>query len=119
MVRATAMLSTIIITANRFNVMPPFLKDEKKEGPTCRPMQNTNSVKPNSRRKCRIGVDTVKPKCPIRIPMKRTNVTPSEIPATLILPSKTPAAITKEYRNTMWATEEGSHNKLFNQSIVL
>ena len=43
-----------------------------------------------------MGVDTVKPKCPTKMPMKRTNVTPKEMPAILILPSSTPTAITNE-----------------------
>lgn len=63
-------------------------------------------------------VSPVKPKCPIRIPVKSTNVTPSDIPKILILPKSTPTDITNAYKHTIWATEAGSHNKLSNQSIV-
>ena len=42
------------------------------DGPTCRPMQNTNKIKPNSRMKCRMCISPVNPKCPSRIPVKRT-----------------------------------------------
>ena len=76
-------------TASMFSVIPPFLKEEKNDGPTCRPMQNTNKIKPNSRMKCKMCISPVNPKCPIRIPVKRTNVTPSDTPKTLILPSST------------------------------
>ena len=60
--------------------MPPFLKEEKKEGPTWSPMQNTKSISPNSRMKCRISVSAVKPKCPIKMPTNNTKVAPSDIP---------------------------------------
>ena len=30
------------------NIMPPRLKDEKNEGPTCNPIQNTNNIRPKS-----------------------------------------------------------------------
>ena len=95
-----------------------LLKEEKKEGPTCRPMQNTKRIKPNSLIKCKIWLSPVKPKCPINIPVKRTKVTPSEIPKILIFPSSTPTEITNAYKHTMWATEEGSHSKVSSQSIV-
>ena len=105
-------------TASMFRVIPPFLKEEKNDGPTCRPIQNTNKINPNSRIKCKMCVSPVKPKCPIRIPVKSTNVTPSDIPKILILPKSTPTDITNAYKHTIWATEAGSHNKLYNQSIV-
>ena len=62
-------------------------------------------------------VSPVKPKCPIRIPVKSTKVTPSDIPKILTLPSSTPTDITNAYKHTIWATELGSHNKFSNQFI--
>ena len=98
---ATTMFSNTMATASAFSLMPPFLNDEKNDGPTCKPMQNTNKIRPNSRRKCRMCVSAVKPKCPIRIPVNNTKVTPSEMPKNLILPSNTPTEMTNAYRKTM------------------
>lgn len=60
-----------------------------------------NKIKPNSRIKCKMCVSPVKPKWPIRIPAKRTNVTPNDTPKILILPSNTPTDITNAYKQTM------------------
>ena len=115
---ATTIFSATMPTASMFSVIPPFLKEEKNDGPTCRPMQNTNKIKPNSRMKCRMCISPVNPKCPIRIPVKRTNVTPNDTPKTLILPSSTPTDITNAYRQTICATDVGSQRRLSNQFIV-
>ena len=88
------MFNAMIPTASKLRVIPPFLKEEKKEGPTCSPMQNTKSIRPNSRIKWSISGSPVKPKWPIKIPTKRTNVTPRDTPKTLIFPRSTPAVIT-------------------------
>ena len=47
----------------------------------------------------------VNPMCPAMIPVKSTNVTPSEIPAIFILPNNTPIEITKANNNAIWATD--------------
>ena len=44
--------------------------------------------------KCRMCVSAVKPKCPIRMPANKTNVTHKETPNIFILPRYTPAATT-------------------------
>ena len=98
-----------------FSFIPPFLNEEKKDGPTCKPIQNTNRIKPNSRMKCKMCVSPVNPKCPIRIPVKSTNETPNDTPKILILPSSTPTDITNAYRQTICATDEVSQRRLSNQ----
>ena len=52
------------------------------------------------------------------IPVKSTNVTPSEIPAIFILPNNTPIEITRANNNAIWATDSVLVNRLFNHSIV-
>ena len=99
------MFRRIVTVDNMFKVTPPFLKLSKKPGPTCRPIQNTNRIKPKSCTKVRIGMGAVNPMCPAMIPVKSTNVTPSEIPAIYILPNNTPIEITKANNNAMWATD--------------
>ena len=81
--------------ASRFSLIPPSLNEEKNEGPTCRPMQNTNNINPKSCRKERMAGFPVKPKCPAKIPTNKTKVTPSEMPKILIFPKSTPPEITK------------------------
>lgn len=95
MTKATAMFRPTIPIASRFIRIPPFLNDEKNEGPTCNPIQNTNSISPKSWMKDKIEVLPVKPQCPANIPTNKTNVTPSEMPKTLIFPNRTPIDITK------------------------
>ena len=80
------MLSTTMPVAKRLSVMPPFLNDSKKPGPTCRPMQYTKRIRPKSCRKFKVDIVPVKPKCPAKMPANSTNVTPNEIPKNLILP---------------------------------
>ena len=70
------------------------------------------------RMKCKMCVSPVNPKCPIRIPVKSTNVTPNDTPKILILPSSTPTDITNAYRQTICATDEGSQRRLSNQFII-
>ena len=72
--------------AKRFIWIPPSLNEEKKPGPTCIPIENMKRINPNSLKKFKTSVSAVYPKCPNRIPTKRTNVTPSDTPNTLILP---------------------------------
>ena len=45
-----------------FKVKPPFLKEEKKPGPTCNPTEYTNRIKPNSFMKCNVCPSTRIPK---------------------------------------------------------
>ena len=61
----------------------------------------------------------VNPKCPIRMPTNRMNVTPSETPNILILPRSTPNDITSEYSNTMCAIESGLNSRFSNHVIIL
>lgn len=82
------------MTVRRFRTSPPLLKDEKKEGPTCSPTKKMKSVRPKSRMKKSTGSGTVRPKCPAASPTKRTKVTPSEMPATLMRPRSVPRATT-------------------------
>ena len=59
-------------------------------------------------------VGAVKPICPATIPANSTNVTPSEMPKTLILPKYTPMAITMAYSSVICATESVVVNRSFN-----
>ena len=52
------------------------------------------------------------------MPANNTNVTPNDIPPNLILPNKTPMAITKAYSNVICATESVVINKSINQFIL-
>ena len=82
----TRMFNATMPQANRFNVTPPFLKDSKNPGPTCKPIQYTNSIKPKSCKKFNVETGPVNPKCPAKIPANNTNVTPNEMPKNLIFP---------------------------------
>ena len=88
------MLRKIINTDIPLSATPPFLKLSKNPGPTCRPMQKTNRIRPKSCRKLRIGVGPVKPKWPATMPQNKTNVTPRDMPPIFNLPNIMPMAIT-------------------------
>ena len=92
----TAMFNTTTPVAMRFIVTPPFLNEEKNEGPTWRPMQKTNRMRPKSCTKFRISRLPVNPKCPIRMPTNKMNVTPKETPNIFSFPKSTPPAMTNE-----------------------
>ena len=77
-----------------FICKPSFLKEEKKDGPTCKPMANTNNTSPKSLMKLSRPSFTLNPKCPQAMPMNSTKAIPSETPNILILPSAMPSAIT-------------------------
>ena len=70
----------MMAVASRLSRMPPCWKEVKNDGPTCKPMQKTKSIKPKSRMKCRMSVLPVKPKWPMRMPMNSTKVTPNDTP---------------------------------------
>ena len=58
-----------------------------------------------------------KPKCPAIMPVKKTNVTPSEMPKNRILPNPSPMAVIVE--RTMTACRGlCSKNRLFNHSML-
>ena len=95
----------IPVTASAFIFTPPSLKDEKKPGPTCMPIEKINRISPNSRRKWSTFESTVYPKWPMKMPTKRTNVTPSDTPNILILPRYIPMKITKEYNRMVAAID--------------
>ena len=63
--------------------MPPCLNEAKKPGPTCRPIEKTKRINPNSCTKWRTSPSTVMPKWLKRMPTKSIHVTPSETPADL------------------------------------
>ena len=69
-----------------FNLIPPLPKLSKNPGPTCKPIMKTNRISPKSCKKVRVGIGPVKPMWPARIPTKRINVTPSDIPPIFNLP---------------------------------
>ena len=72
--------------ANILSVRPPCLNDEKNEGPTCNPMQNTNSINPKSFMKCKVFGSMWNPRLPAKMPTNKTQVIPNEIPRILNLP---------------------------------
>ena len=76
----TKMESTMAPAASPLRMMPPDLKLEKNEGPTCRPMKKMKSIRPKSRRKVKTCGSIAMPKCPAASPTKSTNVTPRETP---------------------------------------
>ena len=42
------MFKNMIPNAKRLRVIPPFLNEEKNPGPTCKPIEYTNRIRPNS-----------------------------------------------------------------------
>ena len=115
----TMILSNIIAADKTFRVTPPLRKLSKKPGPTCSPIINTKRINPKSCMKDRIFVGAVKPMCPAAIPANSTKVTPKDIPPILILPRKTPTAMTIAYNRVMWATESVVVKRLISHSMDL
>ena len=90
-------------TASPLSNMPPSLIVLKNEGPTCKPIENTNRIKPNSWMNFKVlwlikasSGEMRLPMCPIRMPTNSTNVAPSDMPRNFTLPKITPMAITME-----------------------
>ena len=113
------MLSSISDTASIFSFSPPSLNDEKKPGPTCKPIIKTNSISPKSCTNDSVDRGAVNPRCPARMPANNTKVTPSDIPPTFNLPRYTPVAITTAYSMAMCAILSLSTKRLISQSIFL
>jgi len=104
-------------------VNPPFLKAEKNPGPTCNPMEYTNKISPNSFRKCNKCSFRFRLKCPKTMPTNKIQVTPREMPATFILPSIMPNAMTSDRISTECATPPPQRlgypsNRFLKSSIV-
>ena len=98
------------------SVMPPCLNDEKKPGPTCRPMEKTKRIRPNSLTKWSTGASMVMPKWLRAMPTKRIHVIPSDTPPTFALPSNKPPVIASASVRTAWAIP-CSQKRACNQSI--
>ena len=77
-----------------FSWMPSCLNDEKKLGPTCRPIEKMKRIRPNSWMNLSVAWSTSTPRWPTKIPQNSTKVAPSEIPKIFTLPSITPMAMT-------------------------
>ena len=103
--------------ASRLRVIPPFLNEAKKLGPTCIPIEYMKRMRPNSFMKCRTLGSIFSPRWPKKIPKNRIHVIPSDIPKTLILPNSKPAEITIARTNIACATPEPITN-CTNQSII-
>ena len=104
------MFNVMLPTANPLSNKPDCLNDEKKFGPTCRPILKTNSIRPKSFIKCDIDGLRVKPKCETIIPTKSTNVEPSDIPLNFSFPSTEPTATTKAKIITVRPTDSLKSN---------
>ncbi len=85
------------------SVTPPRLSDEKNPGPTCKPIENTNSIRPNSLMKWSVAASKPMLKWPAAMPVNNIHVTPIETPLILILLSAMPAAMTIASTKTVWA----------------
>lgn len=83
--------------------MPPCLNEAKKPGPTCRPIEKTKRINPNSCTKWRTSPSTVMPKWLKRMPTKSIHVMPSETPPILTFPRRMPTVITSAKISTAWA----------------
>ena len=110
--RVTATARRTSVTASRFILTPPFLKDWKNPGPTCRPMENTKSMRPKSLTKARAPGSARSPKWLNRMPTKSIHVEPIETPLTLNLPSQSPVAMTKAKSIMEWASPVPVNNSL-------
>ena len=84
--RTIITFSAIAETASILSLIPPSLNEEKKPGPTCKPIAKMKIISPNSLINFNTWSFTSYPKCPIIIPTKRTNVTPNDTPPILSLP---------------------------------
>ena len=85
-----------------FNLNPPFLKDEKNPGPTCTPSAYMNMMSPKFCRTVSISGFTTNPRCPARIPAKKTKVAPRLTPKIFILPSPSPTPQISDITSTAW-----------------
>ena len=67
----TTKLRITVSKVSKFNRSPPLLNDEKKDGPTCSPIKNTNKISPKSRTNDNTVGLTVKPTYPQASPTAR------------------------------------------------
>ena len=83
MIRVMSTAPSIIAAASRFIVTPPFRKEWKKPGPTCRPMEKTKRMRPKSFMKASTVGSPRRPKWLSRIPRKSIQVVPMDTPLIL------------------------------------
>ena len=88
-----AIPNTTMSRARPLSFMPPFLKVEKKLGPTCRPTVKMNSISPKFFRKFTISSLTAMLKEPTSSPTNSTKVAPNDTPLIFTLPNSIPKAM--------------------------
>ena len=86
--------------AIRLSLMPSFLNDEKNPGPTCSPSVYIYSMSPKFCASVSICGSICTPKWPAMIPVKKTKVTPRDIPNIFMLPKASPVAQMSERTST-------------------
>ena len=104
--------------ASPFATKAFFFSEAKKPGPTCKPIEYTNKISPNSLRKCSASLFTLIPQYEAASPIKSTQVTPSEMPLKEMRPNQMPIAITKPYTATVCGIP-GTKNKSINHCMRL